>query len=520
MQVSVIDRLIKNNLYTIILCLSFAILVFPFYIFGPIGFYNDDFHFLETISQEGALSGIKHWLREYGVFYRPVAIVLLYLLYFLLGSSPIAIYSFSYLLFSLLGYLTYRVVSKATSSQAVGLVSFLFVIFFIFSSTAFLQNSSSCMNWGTVLSLLLFSHIYFKESYYKHSHLAKYSLLWLILCFNYEQVLGISCAFIITLSIKHFSKEPATWIKTVIKPTIYFGVTSSVFLLTYLTAQTNPKMTSLKKFNTDKVSIEKKKVSNKSLTEIEIKKTLHKKGRIAGLRIKLLNVSRFLKLNYFYSIQEIKKEGVQGFIYFFLVIILALLCLLLRPHIPTLKVSMALFITGSSWTFFTVAPFLLYRNFSMPPYTLTVPSIGVAIVLASLPGLLLQITNKKIAVWSLKIIAIFISLTFPISQIGYYFGLKYELTYWDSVAKELSLKFPSAVTQNIEVVNLPDKTNKHIFWMRKTIGTRYIDHILTHPFKKFKLESPSIDRLNITNEEYDSAKSIIINAATQLVPKN
>ena len=79
-------------------------------------------------------------------------------------------------------------------------------------------------------------------------------------------------------------------------------------------------------------------------------------------------------------------------------------------------------------------------------------------------------------------------MSFQIQQYGYYFGLKEELAYWNMIADEFNQKIKETDQNGKIQIKTIDRSNKHIFWIEKSIGLRHFSNLIEHNQVDYMIE--------------------------------
>tara|TARA_B100001057_G_C22649955_1_gene871703 strand:+ start:371 stop:820 length:450 start_codon:yes stop_codon:yes gene_type:complete len=104
-------------------------------------------------------------------------------------------------------------------------------------------------------------------------------------------------------------------------------------------------------------------------------------------------------------------------------------------------------------------------------------------------------TEKKKIIYNKKSFFIVLIL-FSTIHTSYFFGLKEELSFLNNISSKINIYSSKIKTNdNIIITNIPDKKNKHIFWIENAISKRYLMYkINNNSNNKFKVKnSDSID---------------------------
>jgi hypothetical protein len=453
----------------------------PILLFGFPPFYGDDYHFVDLIREQGAWTGISRWVEEYGISYRPLGIVFLYLVYGTLGFSEIAMYSIALIVFLLFTFASFWALTKQRTDNLNNFFIVGFVAFFPFAPTAFFQISSMIMIMVGILFILLLVKVLQDKALENKKRLFFLSLGFLLILFIYEQVVGLVAVLALLILLLNFKEGHSVAVKRTLVFSGVFGLISALFIAVYFFSPGNPKIVSLKKLNekaskTQKTAIVKTKA--KVINQVK-PKTLAKVNRISGLERKLAKVRKFFVQNHLYAWNSLTEKGSKGYLVIFLVFISFVPIWFLPNRRMERKRAFSFLIIGFTWFTVTVAPFALYKAFHLPPYVLVIPSAGLGMMTIGLFWLLWPERFVALPSYFLKVVFSLMILAFPFQQYGYYFGLNEELSFWRSATDRL-VESKGALLKGggISLDNVPPKNNKHIFWLEKAVGERYAMKLL------------------------------------------
>lgn len=503
----------KKGLFygSIILILSLALLLLPFFSNFEFRFYGDDYHLLEPLKERGLLGAINLWIDAYGIIYRPLGITIDYVLYALLGKAPKMFYLLSIFSHFIAAVASYYVIEKVFKNKQVGIFTALFFMFFPLNAIAYLQLTSIVMGINITIYMILLFLIHKQYGNSKgNSYIGLFFLLWIALLLIYEQIVGlvvVLVGFVFFKDIGRFTKYFTI---------AGFLIITATFLFFYMANHNNPKMISLKNLNrlekieashvdstkqssqpnsnkTEKTSIEDfalnndSKVDHTNLNKSVLRSCLviaRIQNNMKQIFIKLKKALYFIYMSILAGIEWIFSGN-------FIVMAIFMLCnigitisffkLIKYDNTTSFMPLFVIAVTGMIWCSVTLAPFLLYRTVKIPPYCFLISSVGLGAFIYSFISILLHKTGlifKRTVLTGLMSIMMFL---FVFSQYGYGIGLIEELDYWENIKVSFS-KYENALPDDSDVIllSLPSKDNDYIFWLTRTTGKRYISHLLKH----------------------------------------
>lgn len=485
----------KNILQYPIVLFLFLILVlyFPILLFGGPGYYGDDINFIQSIHQKGALNGIHNWLSNYGIFYRPLGVTFLYFLYAFLGFSEAMIYLACYTIYFSFVFFLFKSLSVITKNFSFTIFVVFFSALFPLGSTVFLQISSAYQALTACLVVLLLCSFYLHRHKLNNKKLVFFSLAWFLLLLTYEQITGLILIFFIIAALTHWPLKKISEKKKYLKVVLSFSISTLFFTAIYVSSAGNPKLITLKNLNNQTVNTLKDSASSSSQNSLESHvvepKTIKQSSRSMAFIKKIAKVFSFFSTNTIYSLNALVSFGLSGYIVIAFIIFFGVLTLFIPLSVPSRSFCLICILVGTTWFSSTLAPFFLYKAVHLPPYVLLIPSVGMAI---SLYGLYWIIWPKKYFMISnilFKSLFFLIVLVFPLQQYGYFFGLKEELKYWRTLETRISALKPQILNREIvELHDLEQKHNHHIFWLEEAIGKRYFKVLMGEQFANVELE--------------------------------
>lgn len=157
--------------------------------------------------------------------------------------------------------------------------------------------------------------------------------------------------------------------------------------------------------------------------------------------------------------------------------------------IPNKKELFKILIFGTSWTILTIAPFLLYDSFYMPPYAFLFPSFGIGLSVFSIFFIIAKSKSESLNNLLSKFLIFTFSLFFIVQNYGIYLGTREEINFW----KKLSIDIENNIVLKKEKSLTIDKNksfkNNHIFWLEELYGIRYFRHSLGENVDQVNIES-------------------------------
>jgi len=461
-----------------------TVIFYPFFLFGNLGFYGDDFNMLLGLQDEGYLGSLKTWSEEYGKLYRPIGISLLTAIYLLFGDSSLFMYSFSFLLYVVLAlfiFITSREIFKSNT------FSFFLTILFVsfpLNATAFLQLSSMYMIF-TILAFLYLIKKLHKQDIRSYSH--KFYILvfiWTLLLLSYEQVTGLILLIYMILFYQAKSSHHIDFKNLFVKSIIFTTVTL-MFMVVYFIQDGNPKMITVETLNQASVNF----IESTEHSEQEmISSTLHD-SRLSSLIDKIDRTFIFLKANTTYSFIKIAETGLVGYVLLTLLIFPIIFITKFKIQIPTIDECCLFILVGMSWILATLAPFALYSSLHIPPYVLLIPSIGCFIFLFGIYWLVIPAKYHDFGSNTFKIGMCISLLFFQINQFGVYAGIKEELSYWERVSTQINLYGRAE--------KILERDNLHLFWAEKLYGHRHFRNLTKKDIYDFHITKNGLGYINI-----------------------
>ncbi len=467
------------------LTFSCVVVILPLLLLGEPGLYGDDLNVYLSMEQHSFKGAITHWLNEYGWSYRPVGITVLYSYYALLSESPFFLYLGYQLCYVILALVLYREVIKLTASVPAGIFAALFFVFFPFNPTAYWQVSSLMMVVATLFVVMLIRPLMTSASKGAYGTFFCLSLCWLLLLFSYEQLLGLAAVISLCIVLKNYTGNWFAAIKKSMIPVAILALLSIIFLVAYLSSSSNPKLVSLNAINAASTAVQLDNPLSGDATaqsffenyvEDKVNTNNVYSGRLGNFLARIEKATHFLLGSVAYSSNSLAASGIFGYIVLLAILFLGLSVVASSISVSTMTKQTALLCVffGSLWVVVTLAPFFVYSKVNIPPYTLMLPSIGLGIaIFGFLQFILLAFSNIYLTYLIKCVLAIFI-IVMPLIQYGYYAGLKEELSYWDTVATKIQKETVVELNRAVIVNDLQDKDNRHIFWLEKAIGLRYI----------------------------------------------
>ncbi len=494
------------------LVLSSIVLMLPLFLLGEPGLYGDDvnaYQAMEALSLEGA---IAHWLNEYGWSYRPVGITLLYIYYALFPENSFLLYLGYQLCYLILSLVLCREVFKLTGSVSAGTFVALFFLFFPFNPTVYWQISSFMMVFATLFTVVIIRPLLNAAIQQSYGIFFLLSVAWLLLLFSYEQLLGLAAVIGLLIIFAVYSSNWKEVVKKIIVPLMILGIISLIFLVSYLSSDSNPKLVSLKSVNgnvsiasqekialggtfesdvLDSLSLDGSssidifpadldvRVFAKEYNDIVQKKVSVNKvisGRLWSFLGRLGRGVKFLSDSIIYSFNSLIMAGASGYIMMSAILMLGFCVFFIPNLVPSMNNQTAwlCLVIGGLWVVVTLAPFFVYNKVNIPPYTLMLPSIGLGVAAFGFFILWLSFFSELYIKWIIKILLFFSIISLSLIQYGYYAGLKEELNHWQNVAGKVQQKEILRYRNAVIVSGVEEKINTHIFWLERAVGLRYL----------------------------------------------
>jgi hypothetical protein len=465
---------------------SWVVLLLPLLLLGSPGFYNDDFNSYQAIEQLGLSGAIQNWMNEYGSAYRPIGISFLYGYYSIMPQNSYLLYFGYQLLYITLSFVIYREIYIFTKSSSTSVFLALFFLFFPFNATVYWQISSLMMVIATIFALVLMRQIISLSN-----RVFIISIVgWIVLLFTYEQLLGLAAVIGFLIATIHFEINFYNFFKKIIFPLLIIVAVSTIFLVVYFTSDINPKVVSLKSLNAEYlvqqeegnvvVKQEEGKVISSNKKSGESQAIFSGLGRMDHITRRIDKAISFLASSISYSLQGMLNSGIAGYIMISAIAVLGVMSFFLPLYYPifTKLTSLLYIFTGTLWVGATLAPFFLYDEVHIPPYTLMLPSIGLGIIMLGVFQLTINYFSDFFTKLILKVLFIFIVISFPLVQYGFYFGLNEELRYWENIATEINQGNAKIFEDKIIFTEIKGKKNFHIFWLENAVGLRYISDLI------------------------------------------
>jgi hypothetical protein len=463
------------------LLIPIILVALPFFVFGSPGFYGDDLDLLSSIETKGFWKHIFNWTDNFGLVYRPIGYFLGMLPYAIFGRNEYLLYCLS--LFFYLGLIGVIFYQLKNTTKSIFFSCFGACIFGLFPTnpTAFLQLPSMVMSISAILIILTLGYIVNNVFTLTNKSLIVLALLWFTQLLVYEQVTGLVSVIIVTIILVNLNLNTKLLIKKILFSSTVLGLTTLIFILMYFFSSSNPKVVSLKKTNIlDCSYIESaKKIDTETLPASSLAKgvvqTKCDYNKYSGFLLQVSKTIIYLSVNIFYFFEEIKKYNSTRMFFLIIILFIGIILSIYIPIVPmTNNISKLLVLIGILWVTSTIAPFLVYKSFHMPPYNLMFPSIGVSLIITGLVNFLYASKINKITTFAVKSTFISILITFSVSQYGYYLGLKEELGYWESLFKTINPVLSNIGTdETLQISEIPGKNNNHIFWLTKATGLRH-----------------------------------------------
>ena len=440
----------------------FLIPLLPVFLFGLPPLYGDDYNSIDSITSMSFFSSVEAWADSYGIFYRPIGAFIHYGLHYLFYPNLNLLYFVSLFIYLLISFLLFQLI-QSIKELNFSLSNFIAIFFISFplNVTAYLQLSSlyylvSCVMM--LASLLIFNMTKIKY----HIRLILTSLIWCIALFTYEQITGLILIFLI---LEFYNQKGQNFFKRFyysvlkISPIILITI---IFMTLYFTLEKNPKILVINDINIQKTEIINQ---NEELEEFYNQK---KAKRSFYTRFEQL-VSFYIS-NISYSINNILTSGFRGLILLMLTMILIFSSKFSLSNFNSNKI----LIIGLVWFVVTLMPFALFRGFHIPVYNLLLPIIGMAIIIYFV---LNKVFKNHSLLYSLMIKSLI--LTFVINHYGVFFGLKEELSFWESIGSKLIPHKEELLNgEKILIEDVYKKYNNHIFWLERANGYRHLNDIV------------------------------------------
>lgn len=476
--------MIKREYFFFLLVL---VLFLPVLLFGGPGYYGDDLNFIESIHQNGAFSGIHNWLSHYGLFYRPLGVTFLYLIYAILGFSESLVYFSSYAIYFFFIFYLFKCLQLITKNIFFTFFVTFFVALFPLAPTVFFQISSAYQALTAGLVVILISLFYLHRHTLTNKKLAFFSLAWFILLLTYEQITGLIVIFGLIAVNANWPLKNALAKKQILKVVFTFSSVTILFAVIYVTAAGNPKIVTL--INLNNIDSPTTQIANPTSSAAISPMPLAASSRAGALFQKISKVFSFLASNIVYSICSLKTTGWKGLIITLPIATMVFLVFFIPLTQPSFKFCVACIIIGLAWFSSTIAPFLLYKAVHLPPYVLLIPSVGLAVLTYGLFWIICPKSYYSYSKIIFKCIFALIVLVFPLQQYGYFFGLKEELSYWRTIESKVSDEKPKILEGGVvELANITPKHNEHIFWLEEAIGKKYFKMLMGEQFTNLALE--------------------------------
>lgn len=500
---ALVNKLMRKIIYPefVFFGALFFLICTPLLFFGHPGYYGDDLHLIEGIFSQGILGAIENWMNEYGAGYRP-GVAILYYFYYMFSDSPELMYFVNIICFLSIALVVHRSIIRLFDDQLLAVFMAGFVGFFPLSSTSYLQLSSMTMFISVILVVgLIFRLIANTLTFEKWPLWIAPAILWALALWIYEQpialILFAFVTLILCLRFKWFLHSGVV----IFKLGACVTLATLIFLGGYLFDSNNPKMKSVENYQTEQStqiqSLPEEKGSAKASMKISKDISLNEQpNNVAPISSRFQKLQTFFIDNFHYVFTKASTKP------FFIVVYLGCLGLLIfsilrlqARRIPR-GVALAILSLGLLWAFLSVLPFFLYGRFTAPAYVFVLPSVGLgAAVFGSYWTFIPQVLAERVAALRmLKTLTITLFIIFSIQQVGYYFGLQEELRYYKSLATFLNPhKSDLLQGSTIAIKNFTEKKNRHIFWLEKAMGRRFLINNMGDEFNAITVRRDVID---------------------------
>jgi len=354
-----------------------------------------------------------------------------------------------------------------------------------------------------------------------HRMLIVWSVGWLMILFSYEQIVGVAAVIIFITFVYNFSEGYKVALSRSKFVSIYILIITVIFILLYTMSPGNPKIITLNNINKN-VELTQMFVANdveqNSIESLDKElfngvTVVVESGRLKAFFDRIVYSKNYLYGSIFYGFDSLVKQGVKGILLFCMVFMFAFFTLFIQFNLSSKKKGFIFISTGLLWSIATIAPFFLYKQVHIPPYTLLIPSVGLGVMIFGFACILLPSKKKYMYYIWLKGLLFVAILIMPVSQYGYYFGLREELSYWESIATNIephkqTLKNGGRVVLH----NIPIKKNNHIFWIESLVGYRYLYTTLGIEFPIFNTQKRENDSVIVFSSlNYDDGSYIDVN---------
>lgn len=479
-----------NRLISALIFLSILMTSLPLILFGVPGFYGDDFNMLGSLEiGDGIIGSVQLWISEYGLVYRPFGALFLNSVYGFFGHSESLIYGISLLIYSFFILVVFKSAKVFTNDNALALFVTLSFSSFPFNPTAFLQISSIYMMFTGLSSLLLMLVIYRKQRSLRLKELTLIAIIWIMLLLSYEQITGLVAVMFYLIFTENKRKGVFQSFKISILSNSLIIIATLVFMIFFFLSSNNPKVKTISDLN----QITQEKIMNEDLVnqidKVDQEKTnTFSASRLDALISKFERSSSFLYENFSYSLENILENEIKGFLLLISISLTIFLIFLYPIRGPSREFALKQVTFGLIWAVSTLSPFFLYKSVHIPPYVLLIPSIGLVYFLYGIFWLLPFPRKGNIPAYLFKTFFALLFLSFQIQQYGYYFGLKEELAYWNMIADEFNQKIKETDQNGKIQIKTIDRSNKHIFWIEKSIGLRHFSNLIEHNQVDYMIE--------------------------------
>lgn len=453
--------------------------VMPLLIFGSPGFYGDDFDLIFGIEQYGYGGFVQNWISNYGIIYRPIGFSLAILPYEFFSENPYLLYWISWLFYSFLIIVLFRQLWNLTNNLFFSSFAVSFFALFPLNPTAFLQLPSMIVTVAIFYTILLIGPTILKRGNISGRRVIYLALLWMILLLTYEQMIGLVIVIVLIVFLMNLEQNSKIAFQRSFVIVIVMGFISIIFFIGYITAPNNPKMVALKKINI--IDSNENRIQNSPDGQLQKIKQINKalSSRYNGFKERVVLTSGYLVNSINYSLGIIFERSIKGIILIVLLLLAVILCCFIPVNPLDKRMAKGLFFVGFTWAIVTISPFLLYDSFHMPPYSLMIPSIGLGIFSAGLLNTVFLWKNSRFSKLVAKCIFGLVLAGFSVSQYGYYFSLREELAYWNEISEYIKPAMSQVdQEQSLKINNIPEKKNRHVFWLEGLIGQRYLRHLL------------------------------------------
>jgi hypothetical protein len=474
------------------------LILIPFVIFGVPGYYGDDLHLLGALGKHGFWGAMRQWFEHYGLGYRPIGILLDYLLYGLIGDNPVVAYVANAVIFFAIALAVFGAVKRVVGDEMMALFVASFYALFPFGSTAYLQLSSFCMLVAILMVVALIGGLLTSSRWYT-SWLGAWgvAVIWVAVLLTYEQPAGLYAFLGIALLVRLHAGAGLFQSKAVVRLGTAMTIGTVLFLSLYLMHPGNPKIVSLEKIVSQSAAASD--APGRPVQALEELAPVVSAGAEPPEQTRGGKLLRFFSENVAYALRNLISEplGVLAFSCSFGLIVHGLFRVRVRAISHKLAVGCVLF--GALWAFLSILPFFLYGRFTAPPYVFTLPSIGMGITAYGLIWAVLPSTlGLSFRANLLRLLFGGTVVLFALQQYGYFFGLNDELRYYRSLAERITpVKEKLLRGVVLAVEGVPVRPNGHIFWLEKAVGNRALISALGDDFAGVETRQKAPDILEI-----------------------